>query len=122
MKQLINQDDWLKELVDDNELVRWDPKIQECCTPQRFKLHLGGTPCSAWNASACRVFVDDFLATHRTIYADVWAIRRVVLKKTQAYIKTLIRSFREKNRGENVKLAVRMAKNRRERKTNVSTM
>ena len=120
MKGLFRQDDWLKEIVDDSELVCWDPKIQECCTPQAFKLHLGGTPCSAWNASACRVFVDNFLVTHQEIYPNVWAVRRMVLRKTQAYIKTLIRTFREKNRGENVKLAAKRAKNRRERKTNVS--
>lgn len=120
MRTLIPKDDWLKEVVNEQDLNTWNPKIEECCIVEQFKLHLKGTPCHPWNSSATRVFADHFLRTHTEIYPDVWAVRRMVLKKTQAYIKSLIKAYRERNRGENLQFATRRAKNRRERKTNVS--
>lgn len=120
MKELIHQEDWLKEVVNEDDINNWNPEVEECCTAEQFKLHLRGTPCDLWNASATRVFADNFLRTHAETYPDVWAVRRMVLKKTTAYVKSLIRSFRENSRGGNLKLALRRAKNRRERKSNVS--
>ena len=121
MKSLINKDDWLKEVVNEHDLNSWNPEIEQCCTAQQFKLHLNGTPCDAWNTSAARVFVDHFLLTHSESYPDVWAVRRMVLKKTSAYIKSLIKSFREGRRSNDMKRTTRRAKNRQERKANVST-
>lgn len=120
MKGLIRQDDWLKEVINEHDLNNWNPEIEECCTAQQFRLHLAGTPCCPWNTSAARVFTDDFLKTHTEVYPDVWAVRRMVLRKTQAYIKSLIKAFRGNRRGKDLKDATRRAKNRRERKTNVS--
>jgi hypothetical protein len=120
MKELIRKEDWLKELVNDYDINSWNSEVKECCTVDQFRLHFNGTPRSPWNFSAARVFTDHFLRTHPEIYPDVWAVRRMVLKKTQAHIKSLIRSFHDKDRGDNVKLAAKREKNRRERKTNVS--
>ena len=122
MKGLIRQDDWLKEVVHERDLSNWNPEIEECCTAQQFRLHLAGTPCCPWNVSAARVFTGDFLNTHTEIYPDVWAVRRMVLKKTRAYIKSLIKAFHQDRRGDDLKKATRRAKNRRERKTNVSPL
>ena len=36
-------------------------KDGECCSVEQFCLDLAGTPASPWNASATRVFVEDFL-------------------------------------------------------------
>ena len=119
MKDLI-RGDWLKEVVTQHDLNDWNPDTGECCTAVQFKIHLKGTPCDPWNTSATRVFTNDFLRTHAEQYPDVWAVRRMVLKKTQAYIKSLIKAFREGLDGGPLKLAARRAKNRRERKTNVS--
>jgi hypothetical protein len=120
MKTMIHKDDWLKDVIDEQELHNWNPEIQECCTAEDFKLHLKGTPCSPWNSSATRVFAGHFLQNHSEIYPDVWAVRRMVLKKTQAYIKSLIRAYRQSNRGGVLQLADKQAKNRRERKSTVS--
>lgn len=122
MRGLIHEDDWLKELVSDQDLDNWQPEIEECCTAERFRLHLRGTPCNSWNASAARVFTNDFLRTHAEIYPDVWAVRRMVLKKIKAHIKSLIKSFRQNGRGEALINATKLAKNRQERKANVSPL
>jgi len=120
MKSLIHKDDWLKEVVSEHDLNSWNPDMENCCTAEQFKLHLKGTPCDPWNSSAARVFTDDFLLAHAGIYPDVWAVRAMVLRKTHAYIKSLIRAFREGNRGSNFKLAARKQKNKYERKAYVS--
>ena len=120
MKSLIPKEDWLKVVVHEDELNDWNPDAQECCTAQQFRLHLSGTPSHPWNASAVRVFTDDFLTTHPDTYPDVWAVRRMVLKKTQAYIKSLIKAYRASTTGGELQRITRLAKNRRERKTNVS--
>lgn len=120
MKELIHEDDWLKEVVNEEDVNRWDPRVEECCTADQFKLHLRGTARNAWNVSAARVFTDHFLVTHAELYPNVWAVRRMVLKKTAAYIKSLVRKFRQGNHSEDLRLAIKRAKNRRERKTNVS--
>lgn len=120
MKTLIPKDNWLKEVISQHDLNNWNPEIGECCTAQQFKLHLMGTPRSPWNISATRVFVNDFLSIHTELYPDVWAIRRMILKKTQAHIKSLIKAFRDDQRDADVKRAARRAKNRYERKVGVS--
>jgi hypothetical protein len=122
MKGLFHQDDWLKELVSEEDLANWRPGIEECCTAEQFKLHLKGTPCDPWNASATRVFTDDFLRSHEELYPDAWAVRRMVLKKTKAYIKSLIKYFRQNSRGDYLIQAAKQAKNRQERKANVSPL
>jgi hypothetical protein len=120
MKSLIRKEDWLKVVVQEDELNNWNPDARECCTPQQFRIHLLGTPSHPWNNSATRVFADDFLKTHSDTYPDVWAVRRMVLKKTQAYIKSLIKAYRAGTNGGELQRIARNAKNRRERKTNVS--
>lgn len=121
MKSLIQDDDWLKDVVSEHDLNNWNPETEECCTAQQFKLHLKGTPRDAWNTSAARVFTDHFLFTHSAQYPDVWAVRRMILRKTSAHVKSLIKAFREGRRGNEVKQAIRRAKNRQERKATVST-
>ena len=119
MKDLV-RDDWLKEVVTQNDLNNWNPDTGECCTAEQFKINLKGTPGDPWNTSATRVFTNYFLRTHAERYPDVWAVCRMVLRKTQAYIKSLIKAFREGLRSGPLKLAAKRAKNRRERKTTVS--
>lgn len=122
MQGLFHKDDWLKELISEQDLVSWKPEVGECCTAVKgqFKLHLMGTPCNPWNTSATRVFTNDFIHTHAEMYPDVWPVRRMVLKKTKAYIKSLIKSFRLNSRGDALIKAHRLARNRQERKSSVS--
>ena len=120
MKSLIRKEDWLKVVIREDELNNWNQAAQECCTPQQFRLHLLGTPSHPWNNSAVRVFAGDFLATHSDTYPDVWPVRRMVLKKTQAYVKSLIKAYRAGANGGELQRITRIAKNRRERKSNVS--
>ena len=120
MKVLIPQDNWLQNVISPEELHAWNPETGPCCTPATFKLNLGGTPLDNWNLSASRVFTDHFLTTYSALYNDTWENRQMVLKKSQAYIKTLIRLYRQQFVGEVVTLQTRLAHRRRQRKTDVS--
>ena len=120
MASLIPPGQWLQDVIHPEELQAWDPQTGPCCTSDRFKLDLKGTPRNDWNISASRVFTDDFLNTHSDSYQDTWEIRRMVLDKTQAYIKSLIKLYRQKFVGDPVLLQNKIAQRRRERKTGVS--
>ena len=120
MRSLIHTNDWLKDTVSNHDISDWDQRREQCCTADTFRLHLAGTPCDPWNASATCVFADDFLLANAATYPDSWTVRSMVLKKTRAYIKTLIKSFRNYTKNEAAKEEKRRAKNRRERKANVS--
>jgi|ERR1700710_1056297 hypothetical protein len=121
MGSLIHNDDWLKDTVSAQDIAGWNPEREACCTADAFRLHLAGTTCNPWNASATRVFTDHFLLNHADTYPDNWTVRSMVLKKTRAYIKTLINSFRDVPKIKAVKDEKKRIKNRRERKANVST-
>ena len=122
METLIPRDRWLQDLIHPEELAAWNPDTGPCCTPTMFKLNLGGTPRDDWNTSASRVFTDDFMATHRSLYEDNWDNRNLVLNKTQAYIKTLIQYYRRKNNSDDVTNQTKVAHRRRERKTAVKSL
>ena len=120
MKTLIPQAEWLQDVIHLDELQAWNPQAGPCCTPARFKLHLSGTPRNDWNISASRVFTDHFLITHSDSYEDTWEVYEMVLKKTQAYIKSLIKLYRQQFIGNDVVLKDRIAQRRYTRKVNVS--
>ena len=120
MASLIPKDDWLQDVIHPDDLQAWNPQTGPCCTPATFKLNLKGTPLDDWNASASRVFTDHFLITHSGSYNDTWEVRQMVLKKSQAYIKTLIKLYRKKFIGDDVALRSKLAHRRRERKATVS--
>ena len=120
MGTLIPKDSRLQDTIHPNELRAWNPLNGPCCTPDRFKLHLKGTARDDWNISASRVFTDHFLATHSDSYEDTWEIRQMVLDKTQAHIKTLVRLHREQFTDGDVVDQKKLAQRRRTRKTLVS--
>jgi len=121
MRTLIRDDDWLKDTVSDQDMADWNPELRESCTADTFRLHLSGTTCDPWNASATRVFTDDFLAKNADTYPNDWTVRCMVLKKTRAYVKTLVKNFRDAPKNKEVKKEMRLAKSRYERKVYVST-
>ena len=121
MTTLISKEDWLQDVILPAEFNAWKPENGPCCTPATFKLHLKGTPRDNWNISASRVFTDHFLATHSNTYPDTWENRELVLKKTQAHIKTLIKLYRQQFDGADVTQQKRIEQRRRERKTKVSS-
>ena len=120
MLALIPEDQWLQDTIHPDELNAWDPAMGPCCTPGEFKLNLAGTPRNDWNISASRVFTDHFLVTHAATYTDDWENRELVLRKTQAHIKTLVRSYRQQFVGADVIQQRKVALRRRERKSKVS--
>lgn len=120
MAELIPKDDWLHDVIHPDELRAWDPQTGPCCTPATFKLNLKGTPLDDWNLSASRVFTDHFLTTNSDSYRDTWEVREMVLKKTQAYIKSLVRLYRRRFEGDEVLAQKKLAARRRERKATVS--
>lgn len=120
MATLIPKANWLQDLIHPTEFQAWNPDNGPCCTPTTFKLNFRGTPRDDWNISASRVFTDHFLVSHSNLYEDTWENRELILKKTQAYIKTLLRSYRKQSIGQEVALEKKIAQRRRERKTTVS--
>ena len=120
MAGLISERDWLQDVIIPEELQAWDPETGPCCTPATFKLNVKGTPLDDWNVSASRVFTDDFLITNSGSYQDTWENRQMVLKKTQAYIKTIIKLYRQQFMGDEVRDQKKLAHRRRERKATVS--
>ena len=120
MTTLITNANWLQDLILPGELEAWNPETGPCCTPAMFKLNFRGTPRDEWNLSASRVFTDHFIATYPNLYEDTWENREMVLQKTQAHIKTLLRCYRQKSVGQDVVRQTRVAHRRRERKTAVS--
>jgi len=119
MASLIPQHEWLEDVIYLDELNQWDPADRKCCTARSFRLHLNGTPADLWNTSAARVFTDDFLLTHADLYPDVWPVRYMVLKKTRAHIKSLIRRYKLKHTTKPARDALKVMQNRRERKAAV---
>ena len=120
MASLIPEHEWLEDVIYLDEMAQWDPADRECCTARHFKLHLNGTPADLWNASATRVFADDFLLTNADLYPDVWSVRHMVLTKTRAHIKSLIKRYKLKHTTVPTRDALKLAQNRRERKALVS--
>ena len=116
MAILIPPEEWLEDVVYADELDRWDPARSECCAINNFKLRLGGTPGDDWNASAARVFTDDFLLTHAGTYPDAWPVRKMVLEKTRSHIKSLIKKYKLKYASPAAREVLRARQNRRERK------
>jgi len=119
MADMIPPGEWLQDIIHPDELHSWDPRMGPCCTPARFRLHLAGTPRDDWNLSASRVFTDHFLASNSSSYQDTWEVRQMVLKKSQAYIKSLIKLYRQQYVGDNIILQNKIAQRRRERKVTV---
>ena len=119
MAKLVPKDDWLQDVIHPDELRAWDPEAGPCCTPDRFKLNLAGTARDKWNISASRVFTDHFLATNPDSYRDTWEVRQMVLDKSQAYIKSLIKLYRQQRVGDDVTARNKLAHRRRERKVAV---
>lgn len=120
MAVMIPKRDWLQDVIYPDELQAWNPEAGPCCTSNTFKLNLKGTPLDDWNISASRVFTDHFLITHSDSYNDTWEIRQMVLKKSQAYIKTLIRLYRRQHVSSDVALQAKLAHRRQQRKASVS--
>lgn len=119
MAKLVPEADWLQDVIHPDELHAWDPEAGPCCTPDRFKLNLAGTPRDDWNISASRVFTDHFLAANPGSYQDTWEVRQMVLNKSQAYIKSLIKLYRQQRVGDDVTARNKLAHRRRERKAAV---
>jgi hypothetical protein len=120
MKVLIPKANWLQDLVHPGEIEAWNPETDPCCTPATFKINFRGTPRDLWNLSASRVFTDHFLLTHSNLYEDTWENRRMVLNKTQAHIKSLLRSYHRQFTSNEVDGQRKVAQRRRERKSTVS--
>ncbi|KAF9647791.1 hypothetical protein BDM02DRAFT_2510324 [Thelephora ganbajun] len=117
MATLIPERDWLQDVIHPDELQAWDPQTGPCCTSAAFKLNLRGTPLDDWNVSASRVFTNHFLATHSDSYYDTWENRETVLHRSQTYIKTLIKLYRQKFIGSDVAHQNKLAQRQRARKT-----
>ena len=120
MGTLLPRDNRLQDTIHPDELQAWDPQAGPCCTPDSFKLHLKGTARDDWNISASRVFADHFITTHSDSYEDNWETRRMVLEKTQAHIKSLVRLYRQQFVSADVKRQTKIAHRRHSRKMFVS--
>ena len=123
MKVLMPSQDLTHHAVsaDSEEVRNWNPQLGPCCiaTVTDFKILLG-RPRHPWNVSASRVFTDSFLTTHSASYEDTWEVRRMVLEKCLAHIKSLIRTHSKQIWSNDVLIQRRLAHRRRQRKGAVS--
>ena len=103
------------------DMADQNPELRENCTTNMFRPHLSGTTCDLWNTSATCVFTDNFLAKNADIYPKNWTIHYMVLKKTWAYIKTLVKNFCNAPKNKEVKKEMRLMKGRYGRKIYAST-
>lgn len=68
----------------------FDPEEGPCCTAKKFRIDIRGTPASQWNASATKVFVQDFL----TVPQHACRNQKKVSAMFRSHFKTLQRHFR----------------------------
>ena len=118
----LTRGDRLENTVSPDDFQDFNPQRGECCTRADFRINLEGTPCDAWNKSATRVFVNDFLRAHPEYPSHNVVARRMVHNKTSAAIKSLIKEYRQKDIRGQAKLAAQKMKNRKERKRTVSVV
>ncbi|KAI9062651.1 hypothetical protein FKP32DRAFT_1612425 [Trametes sanguinea] len=86
-----------------------------CCTPERFRPDLNGTPASEWNKSCIAVFARSFVDSDEYECDDVPAVKRMF----QTHLRHLARKYRRDISGEENKKKSRKQANRDERKRNL---
>lgn len=120
MRNLLGSN-WMKNTVPQREANGFDPELGHCCHLARFRVHLEGTTCDAWNRSATNVFVDGFLQAHPDYDATKEPVRDMVRMKAQATLDSMIRQYRKLNTRTMEELAEERAhKARQERKRKVN--
>ncbi|KAI0689976.1 hypothetical protein C8T65DRAFT_588268, partial [Cerioporus squamosus] len=77
-------------LANENEVRGFRPDNGPCCDVATFRLDLTSTPGAPWNASAIKVFVDDFLACNRYDCKSRTKINRMF----QSHFRTLQRHLK----------------------------
>ncbi|THH15719.1 hypothetical protein EW146_g4801 [Bondarzewia mesenterica] len=74
---------------DEQEVKDFDPKNGPCCIAQDFRLDLHGTPKSAWNVSATKVFAKDFIDLGTHSFKDLKEVENVFT----SHLRSLRREF-----------------------------
>ena len=111
----------VRNTVTPQDIDDFDPSIEECCTPNTFRLYLAGTAGDVWNKSATRVLVNSFLGAHQEYDGQNEVVREMVINKCTAAVKSAIRQYKErrKNLTETTRMMECQKKNRAERKRTV---
>ncbi|OSC96551.1 hypothetical protein PYCCODRAFT_1378950 [Trametes coccinea BRFM310] len=86
-----------------------------CCTTDRFRPDLNGTPASEWNKSCITVFAQSFVDSDEYECGDIPAIKKMF----QTHLRHLARKYRRDISGEENKKRLRKQANRDERKRNL---
>ncbi|KAH7903959.1 hypothetical protein BJ138DRAFT_1019805, partial [Hygrophoropsis aurantiaca] len=103
------------------EIAIFNPKKSRCCTADRFRVDLKGTPRSEWNLSAAQVFADDFCATHPKAQYS----REDVCRAWIIHFDTLRANYRKQEASKKELEVIANAqteKRRKERKVNVRSL
>jgi hypothetical protein len=94
-------------------LVNFEPRRGPCCTVEDFAVEILGTPKSAWNVSATKVFARDFIAHHPNYQYDG------VKKAFSTHLRSLKRAFEQAGLEEAASKARQKEDRRKERKRSV---
>jgi len=94
-------------------LVNFDPRRGPCCTVEDFAVEILGTPKSAWNVSATKVFARDFVVHHPNYRYDA------VKKAFSTHLRSLKRAFEQAGLEEEASKARQKEDRRKERKRSV---
>ncbi|KAG1854901.1 hypothetical protein F4604DRAFT_1591062 [Suillus subluteus] len=94
-------------------LVNFDPRRGPCCTTENFAIEILGTPKSAWNVSATKVFARDFVAHHPNSQYDT------VKKAFSTHLRSLKRAYKQAGLDEAALKARQKEDRRKERKRSV---
>ncbi|KAG1848583.1 hypothetical protein C8R48DRAFT_750332 [Suillus tomentosus] len=90
--------------------MNFDPRRGPCCTVENFTVEILGTPKSAWNVSATKVFARDFVAHHPNSQYDA------VKKAFSTHLRSLKRAFKQAGLDEAASNARHKEDRRKERK------
>ena len=90
-----------------DEVKQWDPTTGPCCTAERFRPDLTGSPGTPWNKSAVEVFVQDFVECDEYDWDDEAAIR----KKFSSHLRYLADSYKLSLKDEETQLEVKKRAN-----------
>lgn len=93
--------------------ANFDPRRGPCCTVENFTIEILGTPKSAWNISASKVFARDFVAHHPNYQYD--AVRKVF----STHLRSLKRIYKQAGLDEAALKARQKEDRRKERKRSV---
>ena len=122
MVDLIGKANMLVNTVDPMEAQAFTQLFQSneganCCTDESFRIHLEGTPASAWNKSAARIFATSLIESENLV--DDWETRKCIMTAFTTRLRSLRKAYIDAKKPPNVQVELKINHKRYTRKSNV---